>query len=111
MRILITGGLGFIGRALARRLLDENAHELVLLDTLSPQVHGDNPDYPDLFSHPNVRVLKGSVCDRALVRDALVGVSVVYHLAAETGTGQRSEERRVGKECVSTCRSRWSLYH
>src|SRR3546814_12390136 len=24
---------------------------------------------------------------------------------------QRSEERRVGKECVSTCRSRWSLYH
>src|SRR3546814_5962812 len=25
--------------------------------------------------------------------------------------GQRSEERRVGKECVSTCRSRWSPYH
>lgn len=92
MRILITGGLGFIGRALARRLLDENAHELVLLDTLSPQVHGDNPDYPDLFSHPNVRVLKGSVCDRALVRDALFGVSAIYHLAAETGTGQSMYE-------------------
>src|SRR3546814_20179283 len=27
------------------------------------------------------------------------------------GTGLRSEERRVGKECVSTCRSRWSPYH
>src|SRR3546814_17440524 len=27
------------------------------------------------------------------------------------GTGNRSEERRVGKECVSTCRSRWSPYH
>src|SRR3546814_15182789 len=27
------------------------------------------------------------------------------------GTGDRSEERRVGKECVSTCRSRWSPYH
>src|SRR3546814_11860322 len=26
-------------------------------------------------------------------------------------TGERSEERRVGKECVSTCRSRWSPYH
>src|SRR3546814_11361409 len=25
--------------------------------------------------------------------------------------GERSEERRVGKECVSTCRSRWSPYH
>src|SRR3546814_5533310 len=28
-----------------------------------------------------------------------------------TGGGFRSEERRVGKECVSTCRSRWSPYH
>src|SRR3546814_13280418 len=29
----------------------------------------------------------------------------------ETLDGNRSEERRVGKECVSTCRSRWSPYH
>src|SRR3546814_602172 len=28
-----------------------------------------------------------------------------------TGAAKRSEERRVGKECVSTCRSRWSPYH
>src|SRR3546814_18225012 len=28
-----------------------------------------------------------------------------------SGFGERSEERRVGKECVSTCRSRWSPYH
>src|SRR3546814_14481897 len=34
--------------------------------------------------------------------------SSVLALDAETG---RSEERRVGKECVSTCRSRWSPYH
>ena len=33
-------------------------------------------------------------------------------IAANTwGVGARSEERRVGKECVSTCRSRWSPYH
>src|SRR3546814_4695254 len=31
--------------------------------------------------------------------------------AASMKTGPRSEERRVGKECVSTCRSRWSPYH
>src|SRR3546814_3435492 len=30
---------------------------------------------------------------------------------AKHGHDQRSEERRVGKECVSTCRSRWSPYH
>src|SRR3546814_7777 len=36
-----------------------------------------------------------------------------YSLAVETcfGVLVRSEERRVGKECVSTCRSRWSTYH
>src|SRR3546814_12289082 len=31
--------------------------------------------------------------------------------AANAADGMRSEERRVGKECVSTCRSRWSPYH
>src|SRR3546814_16921388 len=33
------------------------------------------------------------------------------HQAAVTGMLARSEERRVGQECVSTCRSRWSPYH
>src|SRR3546814_8245266 len=32
-------------------------------------------------------------------------------LPTERGRVRRSEERRVGKECVSTCRSRWSTYH
>src|SRR3546814_18121558 len=32
-------------------------------------------------------------------------------IPADLGQDQRSEERRVGKECVSTCRSRWSPYH
>src|SRR3546814_12080080 len=32
-------------------------------------------------------------------------------VAAEKGAEERSDERRVGKECVSTCRSRWSPYH
>src|SRR3546814_4196459 len=35
---------------------------------------------------------------------------VEFHLIAAR-RGARSEERRVGKECVSTCRSRWSTYH
>src|SRR3546814_16476423 len=33
------------------------------------------------------------------------------HQARRTPSATRSEERRVGQECVSTCRSRWSLYH
>src|SRR3546814_2456382 len=34
-----------------------------------------------------------------------------YQFGDTTGSLVRSEERRVGKECVSTCRSRWSPYH
>src|SRR3546814_4739042 len=46
--------------------------------------------------------------DLAQAAGASVGIElcVISHQ-----TAQRSEERRVGKECVSTCRSRWSPYH
>src|SRR3546814_20843755 len=40
---------------------------------------------------------------------SFIGVGAALTRAAETDV--RSEERRVGKECVSTCRSRWSPYH
>src|SRR3546814_2492268 len=36
---------------------------------------------------------------------------VAHRVDRVAAQGQRSEERRVGKECVSTCRSRWSPYH
>src|SRR3546814_13037762 len=45
---------------------------------------------------------------RILIPRAL---NFLYNLRNKRGIGHRSEERRVGKECVSTCRSRWSPYH
>src|SRR3546814_18266404 len=46
------------------------------------------------------------------LKDACEGVDVPYVVIDDQNTGAgRSEERRVGKECVSTCRSRWSPYH
>src|SRR3546814_17640968 len=47
----------------------------------------------------------GGTISNAVVQD---GVAVSGDIASANG---RSEERRVGKECVSTCRSRWSPYH
>src|SRR3546814_12139380 len=41
----------------------------------------------------------------------VVGMHPTGGLIPELDYAQRSEERRVGKECVSTCRSRWSPYH
>src|SRR3546814_18867632 len=40
-----------------------------------------------------------------------VGLALAFHHPEKRLAAQRSEERRVGKECVSTCRSRWSPYH
>src|SRR3546814_15009988 len=39
------------------------------------------------------------------------GISLRIKISGSAGETSRSEERRVGKECVSTCRSRWSPYH
>ena len=52
MRVLITGGAGFIGSHLADRLLAEG-HEVRALDNLDPQVHpaGERPDYLDKDTH------------------------------------------------------------
>lgn len=90
MRALITGGAGFIGTHLSRRLLAEGL-EVVVLDVFSPQVHGDNRDLaPDLRGP--VRLVRGDIRDRAALRLALDGVEAVIHLAAETGTGQSMYE-------------------
>src|SRR3546814_12961963 len=46
-------------------------------------------------------------------RELIEGQSFLWNVrfALHVLAGRRSEERRVGKECVSTCRSRWSPYH
>ena len=89
MNILITGGAGFIGSRLALRLI-ERGHDVTVLDTLSPQIHGDDPDASPLFAsiRDKVRFVRGTVTDRAAMEQVLAGREAVVHLAAETGTGQ-----------------------
>jgi dTDP-L-rhamnose 4-epimerase len=89
MRILITGGAGFIGSRLARRLVGDG-HSVVVLDSLLPQVHGDAPQL-DL---PECEFIKADVRDADAVTHAMKGMDVVHHLAAETGVGQSQYEIR-----------------
>src|SRR3954469_17071927 len=89
MKVLITGGAGFIGSHLADRLLAEG-REIRALDNLDPQVHagGDRPDYLD----SDVELQVGDVRDREAVRRALDGVDAVVHFAAAVGVGQSMYE-------------------
>lgn len=93
-KILITGGAGFIGSHIARKLIDMG-YEVVVLDNLSPQIHGANPDEDSpLYASVKdiVTFVKGDVRDREDWMTALEGVDAVIHLAAETGTGQSMYE-------------------
>lgn len=89
-KILITGGAGFIGSNLALALI-EKGYSVTILDNLSPQVHGLNPEMesPLFLSIKNkVNFIKGSVTVSEDLFKALVNNEIVVHLAAETGTGQ-----------------------
>ncbi|WP_343654921.1 NAD-dependent epimerase/dehydratase family protein [Paraburkholderia caribensis] len=89
MKILITGGAGFIGSALANALV-ARGDTVTVLDNLSPQIHGSNPGESPLFqSLPGqVRFIQGDVRNTSDWDRALDGQDAVVHLAAETGTGQ-----------------------
>ncbi|MCF2674472.1 NAD-dependent epimerase/dehydratase family protein [Fusobacterium varium] len=93
MRILITGGAGFIGSNLALRLL-EKKYEITVLDSLSQQIHGDKPKKSELYLSikDKVRFILGTVTSREDWKKALQEVDVIVHFAAETGTGQSMYE-------------------
>ena len=93
-RVLITGGAGFIGSHIALKLI-EKGYAVTVLDNLLEQIHGADPDKTSpLYCSikDKVRFIKGDVCDKALLKQALDDVDYVIHLAAETGTGQSMYE-------------------
>jgi dTDP-L-rhamnose 4-epimerase len=77
MRVLVTGGAGFIGSHIAEAL-STHGHEPVLVDNLLPKAHGETTTYPGVV---------GDVRDPALLADLLEGVDVVCHQAAVVGHG------------------------
>ena len=93
-KILITGGAGFIGSNLALALL-KRGHQVTVLDNLSEQIHGKNPEKTSplyLSIKDMVRFIKGTVACRETLQKAIGDNTVIVHLAAETGTGQSMYE-------------------
>lgn len=91
--ILITGGAGFIGSNLSQRLV-QKGHRVTVLDNLSTQIHGTEPNFSELYLSikDKVNFIKGSVQDRQAWNNSLKEQNIVIHLAAETGTGQSMYE-------------------
>ncbi len=74
----ITGGAGFIGSNLADRLLAEG-HGVVVYDNFST---GQREFIADALSHPDCRLVEGDILDSEAMSAAMMGVDVVFHLAA-----------------------------
>jgi dTDP-L-rhamnose 4-epimerase len=87
MRVLITGGAGFIGSHLVDRLL-ASGHDVRVLDSLDPQVHDGVPTYLD----PAAELVVGDVRDHDAVRRSLADADRLVHFAAAVGVGQSMYE-------------------
>ena len=94
MKVLVTGGAGFIGSNISLRLL-EKGYDVTVLDFLSEQIHGTDPDKTSPLYQSikgKVTFIKGDVNKREDWEKALDDIDYVIHLAAETGTGQSMYE-------------------
>ena len=83
MKILVTGGAGFIGSNFVRHLLAGHPGDsVVTLDKLT--YAGNLANLRDIEADPRHRFVKGDICDATLVRDLIAEVDAVVHFAAET---------------------------
>ena len=84
MRIMITGGAGFIGSAVARRLIRDTPHELLVFDSLT--YAGSQTNLDSVAASPRFGFLKADICDEDAVRGAVRNFDpdIILHLAAES---------------------------
>lgn len=90
MKVLVTGGAGFIGTHVVSRLLSAGA-EVTVLDNFSPQIHGDLASLRADIA-PHVRLVVADIRDQEKLATSVKGQDAIVHLAAETGTGQSMYE-------------------
>jgi UDP-glucose 4-epimerase len=80
-RCLVTGGAGFIGSHLVERLL-EMGHQVKVLDNLST---GNRENLDRVAAHPQCEIHVGSITDPVVLAEVVLGIDVIYHLAAAVG--------------------------
>ena len=83
MKLLVTGGAGFIGSNFVRYVLSLGAgHSVVNYDKLT--YAGNLENLESVADHPNYQFIKGDICDAAAATEAMSGCDAVVHFAAES---------------------------
>jgi len=80
MKILVTGGAGFIGSNFVHYILSKYSNKILILDNLT---YAGNLDNLSDIIH-NIIFIKGDICDRKAVAEAMAGCGTVINFAAET---------------------------
>ncbi|MDI9644457.1 MAG: GDP-mannose 4,6-dehydratase [Candidatus Verstraetearchaeota archaeon] len=88
MRVLVTGGAGFIGASLLERLI-ENGANVRVLDNLST---GDFVNISRLLRSGGATMIKGDIRDFKTVKEAASGCELIYHLAAQSSVPRSTED-------------------
>ncbi len=82
MKLLVTGGAGFIGSNYVRYVLRETDDEVVVYDSLT--YAGNLSTLKDVDDDPRYSFVKGNICDPGTLEEAMAGVDAVVHFAAES---------------------------
>ncbi|MED5540938.1 MAG: dTDP-glucose 4,6-dehydratase [Actinomycetota bacterium] len=102
MKVLVTGGAGFIGSNFVRYLLANSDDEITIVDSLT--YAGSKDTLTDFAKNPRVQFIKGDICDRELVASAMDGHEAVVHFAAESHVDRSIDgsDRFVITNCLGT---------
>ena len=83
MKLLVTGGAGFIGSCFVRHILNKYSdYQVINIDTLT--YCGNLENLKDVENNPNYRFVHGNICDRKLVRELVSEVDCIVNFAAES---------------------------
>ncbi|MBN1521881.1 MAG: NAD(P)-dependent oxidoreductase [Candidatus Aureabacteria bacterium] len=87
MRTAITGGCGFIGKALVKHILahSQESDDIFVIDSLSR--HGKNPEIKELLSQKRISFLEGDITEKRFADKLPENIDRLYHLAAVVGVG------------------------
>src|SRR3546814_19661250 len=104
-------------RSVVHAVVERCPDELAILERDTEKLKNIGKPFPRITYSDAVKIIRGEkdVNGRNSIltlENDLAGINQrIVDLNTEIEERERSEERRVGKECVSTCRSRWSPYH